>query len=160
MSNVALGARLSALFPTLDCDIYLKEINSPNHRVHERSWKSGDLRKWLSDIYYEETLQDAALTRAITDASTRLRPIIHNGNEVGLGAISYEELGAPIRSLSGISDDIGIGPRHSDDPFFGYLDAQPSRAARDQSEFVSPRAAIDAWATEQASLIEADLHRA
>lgn len=151
--RISLRDRLAGIFPTLDCDLSLREFENAAVVVHHRNWRKLALRDWLGDIYYERASIEADLSRALDDVAPRLRPIIDNSKHIGLAAIGGGQFSI-VHSVGGISDDLHVRPMLIRDQAFGYAEAAASRASRDHGMRLGSKAAFAAWATEQANLIE------
>ena len=114
--------------------------------------------EWLGKLSYVSSGVNIKSASLIVPITKRLR-VIRNGNICyGLAAISTKRA-APCDFLSAKTVG-GLNSRdehYSADAFVGVIEHLPRTAKRDPGEIAAPRTAVDAWLSEQVTLLQGNL---
>lgn len=147
---------LSALCAGLDVSVFYSDINTFETKIHESiNSESFNVEQWLKDISFSEYhLKNENISYISTNVN-RLKPIIENGQILGLAAINTK--------LSNVQDFLSIATvgglaqavHHRDGEYFiGFIDYSPKSAKREIGNFSGNEQTLIDWATKQKEDLE------
>ena len=143
---------LCAMCAGLDVQLYYKEFNKSEIKIHE-SIDSTNFNKleWLTRISFAEFQPNSLFIKEyISKNIARLKPIFEGTTILGLAAISTKNDNTQdflsVSTVGGLASTI----YHRDgDTFIGYLDYTPKSAKREIDHFTASEESIFAWGKEQ-----------
>lgn len=154
--KVPLSNYISALCAGLDVPVYFVNKNSKEINIHQSIKDSDfDKEKWLKDISFSEFQEKNPITEYITKNYNRLKPIIQEGQILGLAAISTKHSGVP--GFLNISTVGGLAPHlqsRSNDNFIGFIDYKPKSAKRDFGEYAFSENVLNEWVKDQMEILK------
>ncbi|EGW21506.1 HD domain-containing protein [Methylobacter tundripaludum] len=149
---IDFNSYISVLVCGLDVNVNISHNNEStiHHSVAEIT-RTGDMGRWLRDIYYSRYVVHGALPEEIISKyDTRLRAVRRGKEILGYAAINstfQNNVALSVTTIGGLESG-----RNS--YFLGYMDYDPQSAKRDQGP--KPRATadeLDVWANEQMDIL-------
>ncbi len=141
--------------PCLDCDVFVRVGDGKSKRAHSDNWYEEDALEWTRAIAYARHRVDERLGEYIAKIIPLVRVIQGpDGEPSGRAAISFANIEVGIASIGGLvssSQASSIGSLATD--YVGALGYEPDGPMRNMGQRVSARGAVEAWATDQATLL-------
>ncbi|MEA5405476.1 ATP-binding protein [Arcicella sp. DC2W] len=151
--KVPFGDYLSSICAGLDVPVFYKELDKNEIKVHESITSANfDILKWLTKISFAEFQPDSASTKEyIVNNIARIKPIIENGNILGIAAINTkidrtQQDFLRIETVGGLAYDV-----HSREAnrYIGYLDYTPKSAKREMDHYTASPETMQEWGKQQ-----------
>jgi hypothetical protein len=145
---------IASICLTVDCDVFVQELDGASTRVHSRNWYLEDGEAWLTKLFVPQFSPDRRRKSLIRDAASRLT-LIHEGPRiVGRAAISMDPQAIDFEDFVEQAQGKRRVPKHGDDlyvsrrlafggfnsshpqfwggtnAFFGVIEGNPTTAAR------------------------------
>ena len=144
---------VAAMVAGINVSVFV-ESASGNVKVHEKfPPEREDREQWLRSLSYIAAGVNEQARVGLTRAVARLRPIRDGDRTFGLVAIDVlGQRGGLFLSAKSVG---GLVPPHGrhDEYIVGLIDHLPANARRDAGELAAPKQSVDAWLSEQLTLL-------